>query len=114
VLTSDELADMRTAQDAALPDTCAIYRKSRSVDEAGGIVETRAKVADAACRVTRQRPRELQQGGKDVILADWVVTLPYGTDVRSDDEIETGGRVLRVVGLLNASWRTAERALCVS
>jgi head-tail adaptor len=114
VLTSDELADMRTAQNAALPDTATLFRKTRSVDETGGISETRAEVATVKCRVTRQRPRELQQGGKDVILADWVVTLPYGTDVRSDDEIETGGRALRVVGLLNASWRTAERALCVS
>lgn len=114
MLTPRELEEMRTVQAGALPDTCALYRKSRSVDAAGGITETRTKVADFACRVARARPREIQQGEKPVILADWVVTLPFGTDVRADDEIETGGRVLRVVGLLNASWRTAERALCVS
>lgn len=114
MLTADELTAMRAAQASILPDTCVIWRKSRSVDAAGGIVETRAKVADSACRVTRNQPREIQQGEKAVILADWIVTLPYATDIRSDDEIETGNRVLRCVGLLNASWKTCERALCVS
>lgn len=112
MLTLDDLAGMREVQESALPDTAVISRLTRTYDDTGGYSETSTTVATVACRVTRERPREVVQGEQPVVLADWVVTLPYGTDVRPDDNITVNGQVLHVVGLLNASWRTAERALC--
>lgn len=112
MLSEAELADIRAAQAAGLPDMATLYRTARTVDATGGISGTRAQMGTERCRVSRANPREVQQGGKTVALADWIVTLPYGTDVRTDDEIETGGRTLRVVGLLSGGFRTCERALC--
>lgn len=112
MLTPVDLTAMRAQQAAALPDTATLYRKTRSVDDTGGVIVVRAAVVTVACRVTRDRPREVAQGAQAVLLADWIVTLPYDTDVQPDDDIETGGRTLRCVGLLSASWRTCERALC--
>lgn len=110
-----ELAEMRAVAGQALPDTATIKRPTRTVDDAGGTSETLTTIASgAACRVAREKPREVSQAGKETILADWIVTLPYGTDIRADDVIETSGQTLRVVGLFTGSWRTCERVLCVA
>lgn len=113
MLTPIEIEELRAQQAQALPDLCSISRPTRVVDNTGGYSDTFATVAsNVACRVSRQTPREVQQAGKTVVLADWVVTLPYGTDARADDVITTGAQTLHIVGLLSGGWRTAERALC--
>lgn len=108
-----ELELMRAQQAAALPDMATITRLVRAYDDTGGFVEQASVVAaNVACRVTREKPREVTQGDRTVVLADWVVTLPHGTDVRPNDDITVGSQRLHVVGLLTGSWRTCERALC--
>lgn len=115
MFSATELAEMRATAALALPDTATIKRPVRTVDAAGGTSETLTTVASGvACRVARERPREVAQGGTQVVLAEWVVSLPYGTDVESGDLIEVAVRALRVVGLFAGSWRSVERALCVS
>ncbi len=113
MLTPIEIEELRAQQAAALPDLCTITRPTRVFDDTGGYTDSLATVAsDVPCRVSREKPREVQQGDKTVILADWIVTLPYGTDVKSGDTIQVGAQTLHVVGSLSGSWRTCERALC--
>lgn len=110
-----ELAAMRATAAQALPDTATIKRPARTVDAAGGTAETLTTVANGvACRVAREKPREVAQGGTQVVLAEWVVSFPFDTEIESGDLIEVAGRTLRVVGLFAGSWRSVERVLCVS
>ena len=111
-LPPTELTDLRAVQTAALPDTAVISRLARTYDDTGGYSDVATVIATVACRVTHDRPREVQQGATTVVLAEWVITLPYGTAVQADDEIAVGDSRYHVVGTLTGSWRTAERALC--
>ena len=113
MLTADELTGMRETQALALPDTATITRPTRVSDGAGGFTTTPATVATAACRAARSRPREILGGEREVTLADWTLTFPYGTDVQAGDTVTSSGRTFQVIGILAGSWETARRAYCV-
>lgn len=114
VFSTLELAAMRETAAIALPETVTLKRPTRTVDAAGGIVETLNTVTTTAGRVAREQPREVTQANKTTILAEWIVTLPYGTDVGAGDVLEVNGQTLHVVGRFTGSWRTCERVLCVA
>jgi hypothetical protein len=113
MLTANDLALMRAAQQAALPDTCSIQRATSSHNVIGEGVPSWAAVGVAIpCRLAPQlRRRDLQAVGEQQrTVGDWVVTLPYDTDVRSGDRIIIGGDVYDVIDTQRAeSWLTAIR-----
>lgn len=115
MLTADELVAMRAVQASNLPDTATIRRGTRTSDGGGGHTTAWSSVATGiACRSAQQRqPVTVLQAGQEAVYADWIVTLAYGTDVRTEDEIQTSGRTLIVVGPVPGPWATAVRVGCV-
>lgn len=116
MLTADELTDIRATQTANLPDTATIRRVTRSSDGGGGFTASWTDVATGiACRSTMtKQPVTLLNAYRETVFADWIVTLPYGTAVLSEDEIVTSrGNTLVVIGPIAGPWTTAVRVACV-
>jgi len=113
MLATADLAFMRGQQADALPDTCAISRKTLASDGAGGYTETWATVGSGvACRLAVARTGERVMADHIVHEGGFVVTLPYGTAVTPKDRILVGSRTFEVTGLASGSWETAVRASC--
>lgn len=111
MLTETDLAILRAAQEAAMPDTCTVQRLTLEDDGYGGQTEEWDDVASYACRLAPVAdPKELLLAGQTVQVADWMATLPHNADVRAADRITIGTRVLEVVGVVQgSSWQTALR-----
>jgi len=110
MLSSEELAAMRQTQNSALPDVADILRPAVAVDAVGEPVETLTTVATGvACRISPNRQgKQAIVGERIVDVAPYVVTFPYGTDVRAGDRIVSGGATYEVLGVRVAgNWATA-------
>lgn len=130
MLSSEELAGMRAAQEAVMDLVCTIRRKVRVDDGIGGrrVSWTDAAVG-VACRIGNvgRMPEERVIAERLVDVVPYAVVLAAGTDVTADDRIvvtstpslpppEGGGdieRVFEVVGVLRGSFETARRCVCV-
>lgn len=115
MLTSAQLTAMRAQQAAALPDAAEIWRYTSADDGAGGQLQTWAKLADTTGRVapTGYSPAERMIADRLTGVITYTVTLPYNTIITSRDRVKIGGRTFEIVGLVNGSWETARRAVCV-
>ncbi|HPV11713.1 MAG TPA: head-tail adaptor protein [Verrucomicrobiota bacterium] len=112
LLPSDELAALRATQEAALPDTAAIRRITRTSDGAGGHTESEATVTTVACRMAQIGNGSERLIAERLSLAESVVvTMPYGTDVRLTDRLLISGVTWEVVAILERSWSTALRVI---
>lgn len=118
MLTTAEIAAMRTTQTQALPDSCTISRKSTVADGRGGTTATWANVAtNVACRLGRSGSKS----GIETIDADklqqqtpWVVTFSHNQDVRNTDRIVIGSRTFEAIGPEpHAAWMMALRVQCI-
>lgn len=109
------LAEMKTRQQAAMPDSCVVKRLTRASDGAGGSTESWATAATVACRYAPARGAEQQAAGKLAAVGVWTVTVPQGTDVRATDRLVIGTRTFEVVttaaGSVDGAWETALRVL---
>lgn len=112
-VTDSDLAAMRAQALELMPDTAVIVRPTYGADGQGGRTETgTTTVATVACRLMpatqNQRERQLAERiGSDF---DWLITLPYGSDVRAADRLTIGTRSFEVVGMMTPhSWDTAVR-----
>jgi head-tail adaptor len=114
VLTAAELAAMRAVQKAALPETATIRRATASRTTTGGTSLEWSDAGTAACRLSsRGVPQEYLEAGAARGVQYWMVTLPYGTDVRREDRLVIAARMLEVVGLASGGeWETAMRVVC--
>jgi hypothetical protein len=101
MFTAAEIADLHSTYNEALVDTCVILRDGVTVDT-------------VACAVMRPRKWSVpgaggQDLGKDV---DFTVSVPLGTDARTNDEITVTGKNLRLrVGELVEPGTTYDHAL---
>lgn len=109
ILSAQELAYMRAAQQAALPDTCTVSRPTTAVTDTGGVTRGFAPVASYPCRLHVQRAGESVLSDRSAHQAVLVVTLPHNADVRPTDRIVIGARVFEVTGYASGSWETARR-----
>jgi hypothetical protein len=88
------------------PDTCLIKRKpsGRGIGgaPAGGDYST---VGSVSCRVAvpQRAAQEGIYGGRFVPEADYIVALPRGTDVNSQDRISVNGQTLEVISVPSAA-----------
>lgn len=114
MLSSAEIAAMRSVQAQALPDTCTIQRKGGNSDGRGGqTVSYSVHASNVACRLGRAGSRS----GIETIDADklqqqtpWVVTFAYDQDVRNTDRIVIGTRTFEAVSIEpHEEWTTALR-----
>ncbi len=112
LLPSDELAALRATQEAALPDTAAIRRITRTSDGAGGHTESEATVTTVACRMAQIGNGSERMIAERLSLAESViVTMPYGTDARLVDRLLINGVTWEVVAIMERSWSTAMRVI---
>lgn len=116
MLTVAELNSMRMTQALVLPEVATIGRRSYSSDGAGGAVETVTETV-APCRVavsTREADRAIV-AGRQLEAPPVRITFAQGTDVRSDDKLEVGGRLFEVLAVYApASYETARVCVCVT
>ncbi len=126
MLTTDEIAGMRTTSEAAMPATCAVTRRggTHTLNTTTGLLETPAATAvwSGVCRV---RPASTQ--GLDTLVGElhetfgrYVVTLPYDADgIEVDDFLEVSagtddeliGRPLRIIDVGWSEWRLDRRVV---
>jgi len=115
MLTSTEIEAMRTMQEAALPDTCTIKRRTLTSDGQGGYTESWSTVDTVNCRLSpaTRLPEEIAQAGKLTGTTAWIVTLDHDADVTAEDRLEIGSKTLEVLAVLSGkTWETARRVIC--
>lgn len=114
MLTSDEIAEMRTTANLTLTETVVVKRKTRSSDSAGGFTVSTATAATTTGRVTPATNAGIQVYAQRIGERQaYIVNLPAGTDVREDDQVVIGGVTYEVLGLLTGSWEIVRQCVCV-
>lgn len=117
MLSSAELAGLRTTLDQSLPDTAQVLRLGTVSDGMGGNTGTWANYGSAvACRVS-----PAGNSPSERVLADrvqgrqlWVVTLPATTDIGTQDRLAVGTRTFEVMGTsAPRSYELQRRLFCV-
>ena len=106
MLSATEIATMRAALDASLPDSATVKRRTLTSDGAGGFTESWATQATVACRLAPSglSPAERVISDKVTATSTWTITMPALTDVGVADRIVIGGsRTFEVVGVLTSS-----------
>ena len=114
MLTADELAGLRTAQAAVLPDTDTIHRRTQTPDDSGGWV-TEETTHTLKCRVAASpfAPDREILAGKEIEGPAWRITFAAGADVRNDDRVTVNGRRFEVVAVYGpATYETARVTVC--
>lgn len=114
-LSAAQLARFQTVATAALDVSgIVIKRPTRTQNAWGGYAETLATVATVAGAWAQPNAAIMQQyAGVIGAQKAWVVRLPYGTDVRRDDQLAMpSGDTLTVQATLSArSYATCVRVL---
>ena len=117
LLTTADTAWMAALQEAAMPDTIVIERRTLTSDGAGGYTEVWGSVGTASGRlmpITRNAGEPVV-GGQPASESYWWATLPVGTSVVETDRLVTGGRSFEVIRInTTESWQTAVRCECMA
>lgn len=111
---------LRGVSEAFLPQTCAVSRYTET-NTPDGVEEAWATVATGIrCRVS-PRPGSVgaenvgSSGSLSLAVSEWVVWLPYGTDVTARDRLVVDppdGRVFEVIRVGIRSYEVAREVLC--
>ncbi len=114
MLTTAELAAMRSTLDDSLPDECTIVTSTLVTDSAGGHTTTTTS-ATVACRLSPAGAgREDTVGSRVTPENRWTITVPYDTTVGQAAKITVGSRTFEVVSVdVDRSWDLCKRVLCV-
>jgi len=103
----------------ALPDTCNILSLTQVSDGAGGFTDTWGTVSSSiACRLDLFNSRgagligmESSKGGALNPFSTWILTVPYGTSISTDNRIECNSENFNVVEVDSGrSWGVNVRA----
>ena len=117
MLSTADIAAMRSTMNAAMPDTVTIERASLASDGQGGKVQTWAPLATVSGRVSPFKSRSDEESEVAGALRGhslWQVTMPHGTDVTPVDRIVFGTATLQVQRVEQSrSWSLGVRAYCV-
>lgn len=109
MLSANELAEMRSQQNQALPDSTTITRPAFTNDGYGSASRTWGNVATVAARFSATSGNEDDSNGRVVAQRSWTVTVPFGTNIAVGDRVTgPGNLVLEVVQIdSRGSWTTA-------
>ena len=110
------LERLRAEQLRWMPETVAILRKVDTADAAGGQIDTTyATVATTKGRLagTNKTVQERVFAERLGLAAPYLVSMPYGTDVKLSDRLLIGGtRTMEVTAILDESYNTVTYAIC--
>ena len=113
-LTAVELADMQSAIEDLLPDTCNILSKTRTSNGQGGYTHTYGTVtAGVACRFDRIPADEKVTADAIQPYSRFMLTLPHDATITSASLVESGGLTYNVVSGPNTgvSWLGCKRCV---
>lgn len=108
MLTTADILGMRETLDTSLPDTCTVVRSVLTSDSAGGQTVASTVETEYACRISPRlatgtgqlKDAEIEQGGRIVSQAPWLITLPANAIVGETDHIVSGDRRFEVFAVL--------------
>src|SRR5579883_1701074 len=102
MIPSSELQAMQAASTSAMDQTCVVQRKSPTAGGFGQPVDNFSTINTTVCSVA-QPTGALMQNYAYLIgsLDSWLVRLPYGTDVKPDDQLVIDGVTMRVQVILD-------------
>ncbi len=110
-----ELQRIRADAEKLLPDTCHILSATRTPDGQGGYTETwGTAVASVKCRVDANQSGGREQIGDDALRSykQFVITLPYNTNISADNVIRVGGQDYAVIAVdRGTSWAAVIHAI---
>jgi len=114
MLTSDEISQMRSVQEKAMPDTVYVQRLTRVDDGAGGWSEVWQTVATVKGRVAPRATARAEGtlGSAVTPVVEYIVTLPAGTEVYENDRLQIDGVQYEITSNMTRSQATAVRLLC--
>lgn len=120
-IESGQLAHMRARVLALMPDICHVLEPVRTIDDAGGWVEGEPipvdynGSVDIPCRV--DPTRQYRQGDvfeQEVVISDFLITVPYDAPLHSDYIIHVGDIDYEVKKLMDShSWNVTKRVFVV-
>jgi len=116
LLTADDLAMERAAQDADLPDTCTILLPTTTRTSTGGYVDTNTTVATGVlCRFRVIQPGQRGLHGEMVVGEPvYVLTLAYSQALTTLNRVSINNVVYNVQSVnAGESERTATRATLI-
>lgn len=116
MFTPSELAEMRRAVEAHLPEQATVKRLTVEDDGGGGKDETWQDQATVAADVAKTNTPSESEAGEKVVVnrATYQVTLPAGTDVLPGDRIAISGLLLHVLTVYpRGTVELARMAACV-
>lgn len=114
MLSASDLAAIQAVATSSLDISGAQVQRATTADDGyGHAVKTWATIATVAAGMAKPSARIMAEyAAKIGTLASWVVSLPYGTDVRSDDQIVLAGQTVRVqADLTSSSYPTLTQVL---
>lgn len=116
-ISDRELCALREQAEASMTDTCTVMRPTEARGDAGGVTKTYALLGTLKCRVRSGAgigtgAREQLMAARITPVAVYTVSVPVGSDVKSDDRLVIQGRTLEVHGVLANSNATAWPCVC--
>lgn len=113
MLESQELEDLRTEAELALPDTCTIQTATETNTKGSVAVTFANTYTGVACRLAwaNRAVAERQIGEKLAAISEMVLTVPFDQTVSPSNRVIHGGVTYEVVAVANdmGSWRTVRR-----
>lgn len=118
LLSTGDLASMRTVMDTSLPDTGVVWRRTLADDGQGGRTQTYSAVGTVACRLSPvsalSAGSEEVHGDRQTAIADRIITFPANTDVVPTDRIVVSDQTFEVLAIhAPRSWEISTRVDCV-
>lgn len=116
-LSSAELASMRYDIEALMPDYCYILELTRTPDGQGGWSEAWGTAsANIKCRIDAINPsarnNEIVQGGALQPFHTYILSLPFGTAITTENRVEVNEQLYSVTAVDNGkSWSAVVRAV---
>lgn len=101
MLTSGQLAKMRTVANKLLPDTAVIYTRALADDGRGGKLASWTEGESVACRLSaasvRGRAKDATHGDRIEPAEGWIVSLPVDAVVGEADRLKINGIFYEVI-----------------
>lgn len=112
-LSSVDLSYMRDSLEELMPDTCSILTATIVSDGQGGMIQTWGTVsAGVKCRLDpgRKQAFEAVQGAALQPFDYWMLTLPHGTTITTEQRVVVGVQTFNVEAVDDGkSWQASVR-----
>lgn len=104
MLNDNDLSFMRESINELLPDTCYILSKTETVDASGGYTATWGTASNVACRTDFTNGVMQTAGGGLQPFSQLTISVPYDTEVTTDNRVEWNSGTYTISSVTNNSW----------